>query len=45
MRLEGENDTLAHELVTSKVTLHSRLLEVTQITEKSSTATKYFGFF
>ncbi|KXJ13863.1 Rab GTPase-activating protein 1 [Exaiptasia diaphana] len=29
MRLEGENDALAHELVTTKVTLHSRLLEVT----------------
>ncbi|XP_031560886.1 rab GTPase-activating protein 1-like isoform X2 [Actinia tenebrosa] len=27
MRLEGENDNLAHELVTTKVTLHNKLLE------------------
>lgn len=28
MRLEQENDNLAHELVTSKVELHSKLAEV-----------------
>ena len=28
MRLEHENDVLAHELVTSKVDLHNRLHEV-----------------
>ena len=28
MRLEHENDTLAHELVTSKFEIHSKLAEV-----------------
>ena len=28
MRLEQENDNLAHELVTTKVELHSKLAEV-----------------
>ena len=28
MRLEQENDNLAHELVTTKVELHSKLVEV-----------------
>lgn len=30
MRLEHENDNLAHELVTTKVELHSKLTEVCQ---------------
>ena len=31
MRLEHENDNLAHELVTSKVELHSKLAEVLKV--------------